>query len=118
MTTMTTSISELRLQLFQDAPDFAEAFDLDDIRYSSIRENYFFYYYMVGKDTIDNVRVGTTILFEKFQEKKDNVNWEPYLKYYDEMNKIRPNNSDFRQVKDIIEQYRDQLYYPDTFVLY
>lgn len=67
---MTTSISELRLQLFQDAPDFAKAFDLDDIRYSSIRENYFFYYYMVGKDTIDDVRVGSTILFEKFQEKK------------------------------------------------
>lgn len=115
---MTTSISELRTQLFQDAPDFGETFDLDSVRYCNIRENYFFYYYMVGKDTQDRVRVDDEILFEKFQEKKDNVNWEPYLKYYDEMNKIRPNNSDFRQVKDIIEKYRDQLYYGDTFVLY
>ena len=115
---MATSISELRLQLFQDAPDFGDGFDLDGARYSSIRENYFFYYYMVGEDTWDQVRVDTEVLFEKFHEAQDIINWEPYLKYYDGMNKIRPNNSDFRQVKDIIEKYRDQLYYSDTFVLY
>ena len=40
---MATSISELRLQLFQDAPDFGDGFDLDGVRYSSIRENYLFY---------------------------------------------------------------------------
>lgn len=115
---MATSISELRLQLFQDAPDFGDGFDLDGARYSNIRENYFFYYYMVGEDTWDQVRVDAEVLFEKFREAQDIINWEPYLKYYDGMNKIRPNNSDFRQVKDIIEKYRDQLYYSDTFVLY
>lgn len=115
---MTTFTSDLRLQFFEDAPEFGKQFDLDSNRYSNIRENYFFYYYMVGKDTRDRVRVDSKILFEKFQETKDNVNWEPYLKYYDEVKQIRPNNRDFIEIKDIIEQYRDQLYYSDTFVLY
>ena len=105
---MTTLISELRLQLFKEAPEFGKQFDTTSYRYKYIRENYFFYYYMIGEDTNGQVMVADKVLFETFQKTKDNIRWEPYLKYYDELKNIL-HHQDFQQVERIIDRYRQDI---------
>lgn len=63
---------------------------------------------MIGEDTIGNVKVTDQVLFETFQKTKDNVNWEPYLKYYDELKNIL-HHQDFQQVESIIDRYRQDI---------